>query len=226
MSSNGPKKFTDLPVANTRLSTDRLVILSNAASTAVLKTISVANLGTVGYTGSIGYGGSVGATGYTGSLGYTGSVGATGYAGSVGATGYGGSVGATGYTGSLGYTGSVGTANASAQYTWSNTQTFSNTITLSANAGISLGSSSKAANGYTYLPNGVLMQWGTVVANNSTGNATFSVAFPTACQHVSMNVIGSANVAYHAAAPNTTVATIRTGSTTTAISVEYLAIGY
>ena len=70
------------------------------------------------------------------------------------------------------------------------------------------------------------MQWGTVVANNSTGNATFSVAFPTACQHVSMNVIGSANVAYHAAAPNTTVATIRTGSTTTAISVEYLAIGY
>lgn len=187
MSSNGPKKFTDLPVANTRLSTDRLVILSNAASTAVLKTISVANLGTVGYTGSIGYGGSVGATGYTGS---------------------------------------VGTANASAQYTWSNTQTFSNTITFSANAGISLGSSSKAANGYTYLPNGVLMQWGTVVANNSTGNATFSVAFPTACQHVSMNVIGSANVAYHAAAPNTTVATIRTGSTTTAISVEYLAIGY
>jgi len=193
MSSNGPKKFTDLPVANTRLSTDRLVILSNAASTAVLKTISVANLGTVGYTGSIGYGGSVGATGYAGSLGYT---------------------------------GSVGTANASAQYTWSNTQTFSNTITFSANAGISLGSSSKAANGYTYLPNGVLMQWGTVVANNSTGNATFSVAFPTACQHVSMNVIGSANVAYHVAAPNTTVATIRTGSTTTAISVEYLAIGY
>ena len=193
MSSNGPKKFTDLPVANTRLSTDRLVILSNAASTAVLKTISVANLGTVGYTGSIGYAGSVGATGYTGSLGYT---------------------------------GSVGTANASAQYTWSNTQTFSNTITFSANAGISLGSSSKAANGYTYLPNGVLMQWGTVVANNSTGNATFSVAFPTACQHVSMNVIGSANVAYHVAAPNTTVATIRTGSTTTAISVEYLAIGY
>jgi len=193
MSSNGPKKFTDLPVANTRLSTDRLVILSNAASTAVLKTISVANLGTVGYTGSIGYAGSVGATGYAGSLGYT---------------------------------GSVGTANASAQYTWSNTQTFSNTITFSANAGISLGSSSKAANGYTYLPNGVLMQWGTVVANNSTGNATFSVAFPTACQHVSMNVIGSANVAYHVAAPNTTVATIRTGSTTTAISVEYLAIGY
>jgi hypothetical protein len=190
------------------LSTDRLVILSNAASTAVLKTISVANLGTVGYTGSIGYGGSVGATG------------STGYNGSVGATG------STGYTGSLGYTGSVGTANASAQYTWSNTQTFSNTITFSANAGISLGSSSKAANGYTYLPNGVLMQWGTVVANNSTGNATFSVAFPTACQHVSMNVIGSANVAYHVAAPNTTVATIRTGSTTTAISVEYLAIGY
>ena len=85
---------------------------------------------------------------------------------------------------------------------------------------------SKQANGYVWLPNGVLMQWGTVAANTSTGNATFSVAFPTACQSVTLSVIGSANVGYQAAAANTTVATIRTSSTTTTVNVEYLAVGY
>jgi len=89
-----------------------------------------------------------------------------------------------------------------------------------------LGSVSKTANGYVWLPNGVLCQWGTVLANSTTGNATFSIPFPTACQSVTISAIGSANVAYQAAAPNTTVATIRTGSTTTAISVQYKAIGY
>ena len=88
-----------------------------------------------GYTGSIGFTGSVGAgyvgsqgdVGYSGSSGYTGSIGAgyvgsrgdtgfsgsrgpsgpIGYAGSTG-TGYDGSQGDLGYSGSLGYTGSTG----------------------------------------------------------------------------------------------------------------------
>jgi len=89
-----------------------------------------------------------------------------------------------------------------------------------------LGSVSKAANGYVWLPNGVLYQWGTVLANTTSGNATFAIPFPTACQSVTLSVIGSTNVAYQSATPNTTVATIRTGSTTTAISVQYKAIGY
>lgn len=100
------------------------------------------------------------------------------------------------------------------------------TVSVSTNTGLTVGTSSKSANGYSYLPNGVLLQWGTVSANNTVGNATFPIAFPTACQSVTMNVIGSANVAYHAAAPNTTIAQIRTSSTTTALSVEYTAIGY
>ena len=87
-------------------------------------------------------------------------------------------------------------------------------------------SPSKTANGYVWLPNDVLFQWGTVVANTTSGNATFSLAFPTACRGVTLSVIGSANVAYQLATPNTTVATIRTSSTTTAISVEYMAVGY
>ena len=89
-----------------------------------------------------------------------------------------------------------------------------------------LGSVTKAAAGYVWLPNGVLRQWGTATANNSVGNVTFPIAFTTACQSVTLGVVGSANVAYHAAAANTTVAQIRTTSTTTAISVYWEAIGY
>jgi len=85
---------------------------------------------------------------------------------------------------------------------------------------------SKTANGYVFLANGVLHQWGAVLANTTTGNATFSIAFPTACQSVVLSVIGSSNVAYQAASPNTTVATIRTTSTTTGVNVQYQAIGY
>jgi hypothetical protein len=103
---------------------------------------------------------------------------------------------------------------------------YSNNASISSNTGLTLGTASKAANGYSYLPNGLLMQWGTVLANTTVGNATFPIAFPSACQSVQMSVIGSANIAYHAATQNTTVAQIRTTSPTTTISVEYLAIGY
>jgi hypothetical protein len=88
------------------------------------------------------------------------------------------------------------------------------------------GTVSKTSNGYVWLPNGVLNQWGTVSANSTTGNATFSIAFPTACRAVTLSVVGSANVAYQLASPNSTVTTIRTSSTTTAIDVQYIAIGY
>ena len=89
-----------------------------------------------------------------------------------------------------------------------------------------LGSVSKTANGYVWLPNGVLYQWGTVAANTTVGNATFPIAFPTACQSVALSLIGSANVAYQVAAPNTTIAQVRSSSATTALNVEYVAIGY
>jgi hypothetical protein len=91
---------------------------------------------------------------------------------------------------------------------------------------IVVSNTSKNANGYVYFANGVIQQWGTVSANSTTGNATFAIAFPTACQSVTLSVIGSANIAYQAAAPNTTVATIRTTSTTTGVSVQFQAIGY
>jgi hypothetical protein len=88
-----------------------------------------------------------------------------------------------------------------------------------------LGSSSKIANGYSYLPNGLIEQWGTVAANSSVGNATFPIAFPNACLSVSIVPVG-AFYAYQSVAPTTTVLSARTNSTTTAANVQYIAIGY
>jgi hypothetical protein len=119
----------------------------------------------------------------------------------------------------------TGIVNGASYTVGSNFIANSTVLTFTPNT-FNLGSVSKTANGYVWLPNGVLCQWGTVLANTTTGNTTFPIAFPTACQSVNFSVIGSANVAYQSAAPNTTVATIRTSSTTTAISVQYKAIGY
>jgi hypothetical protein len=75
---------------------------------------SVGYTGSVGFAGSLGYTGSVGfagSLGYTGSIGFTGSVGYTGSVGFAGSLGYAGSIGfagSLGYTGSVGYAGSVG----------------------------------------------------------------------------------------------------------------------
>jgi hypothetical protein len=57
--------------------------------------------------------------------------------------------------------------------------TITGTGSVSTNT-FNLGSSSKTANGYTYLFNGVIMQWGQVLANTVSGNVTFSVSFPNA----------------------------------------------
>jgi hypothetical protein len=46
------------------------------------------------------------------------------------------------------------------------------------------GTSSKTANGWVKLPNGLIMQWGThltAMANYSTATITFPIPFPTAC---------------------------------------------
>lgn len=49
--------------------------------------------------------------------------------------------------------------------------------------------SSQTTNGYTYLPNGMIMQWGNVATPGAgTSVVTFPIAFPTAC----LNVVNSA----------------------------------
>lgn len=94
----------------------------------------------------------------------------------------------------------------------SNTIT-SNTITNSSNT-FTLGAPLAAANGYTYLPNGLLLQWGSVVANNSTGgNVTFQVAYTTNAFTYTAIASSSGASPCFIAGVNNTVIQVRTAST-------------
>jgi hypothetical protein len=92
---------------------------------------------------------------------------------------------------------------------------------------MTLGSSSKTANGYAWLPSGILMQWGLVSSSTTLGDVSFPVTFPTAIIGVSATV----QTTYVAAAipcviaQTTSTCNVRTGSTT-AKAVFYQAIGY
>ena len=112
----------------------------------------------------------------------------------------------------------VGTANVSGF------SRFAANVTVATNT-FTLGTSSATANGYTWLPNGILLQWGTVSANVTTGDATFPVAFPTTCFSVTANRrVAGANGFAIIAGQNTTVAQIRTANNT-AVNCSYFAIG-
>lgn len=116
-------------------------------------------------------------------------------------------------------------------YAISNTSGFyTNGTVRSTNATITsntftLGSSTSGSNGYTWLPNGLKMNWGWVLANSSVGNATFSSAFSTDC-YVVTAVSNTSVTTYQPAVTdsNTTVAVIRTANAV-AVDVYYMAIG-
>jgi len=84
----------------------------------------------------------------------------------------------------------------------------------------------QAANGWSILPNGMKANWGWIAANTTAANATFTSAFATACLHVFLTPVSATATGPYLIQPaNTTVAPIRTTSTTSA-NVAYYAIGY
>jgi hypothetical protein len=126
--------------------------------------------------------------------------------------------------------GNVGISNTApdAKLAVTGTANISGNMTIGANLTVStntftLGSSTKAANGYTYLPNGIKMNWGWISANSSDGNAQFTSAFTTV---YNVQTTSNATGTYIASgyAPNTTHAIIRT-SNTTSTNVYWMAIG-
>ena len=102
-----------------------------------------------------------------------------------------------------------------------------------ANQGLVVGTANvtgAGVNGYSYLTNGILMQWGVAAGVNTTaGSATFKVAFPTACIGVtasSQNVVWSVNAAgVMVINANSSVAVFRNGNTGSTVNVFYIAIG-
>ena len=59
---------------------------------------------------------------------------------------------------------------------------------------LTLGTSTKAANGYTWLPNGTMLQWFTAtVTNTAAQTIAFPTAFPTNCYSLTATPQGAAN---------------------------------
>lgn len=91
---------------------------------------------------------------------------------------------------------------------------------------VGLGTSTIAANGYTYLPNGLKMNWGVVSANSSDGNVVFTSAFSTALYTITVTGTNTEITTIPVVTgSNTTEATIRT-SNDTPIDVYFTALGF
>lgn len=123
---------------------------------------------------------------------------------------------------SLGNSTSNAVTNSTGFYT---THTFSGANAVLTTNTFTLGTSTISDTGYTWLPNGLKLNWGWVSANSTNGNATFSSAFTTYCY----NVTATSNTpvsTYQAGVTgtNTTVALIRTANATST-NVFYMAIG-
>lgn len=116
-------------------------------------------------------------------------------------------------------------------------QSSSNSITFFVNgsnvAGVNstsfvIGNSSITANGYSWMPNGLLMQWGTLVVN-TVSSATFSQTFPTGVLSVAVTPIGTSLVGANTPRvinANTSVANITSATSLSTNTAYYLAIGY
>lgn len=52
---------------------------------------------------------------------------------------------------------------------------------------------SKTTNGYTFLPGGLIIQWGTGTNISSGSNITFPITFPTACLNVQATIKDTGN---------------------------------
>ena len=77
---------------------------------------------------------------------------------------------------------------------------------------LALGTASVHANGYTYLPNQLLMQWGQLAVNSSTAAQTWPTAFSTNAYSVTAMPLNAAPGAVNAVVStcNSTMFTVRT----------------
>lgn len=95
---------------------------------------------------------------------------------------------------------------------------------------LTLGTSTLAANGYTYLPNGLKMNWGMIAAANTAAGsfATYSSPYTTATYAVTLTHQSTTRtVSPLVITSNTTGANISSGlATTTGTNVYFVAIGF
>lgn len=110
-----------------------------------------------------------------------------------------------------------------------NTFINSTTLDITSNTGFLLGSFASTANGYTYLPNGLLINWGRVAAANTAAGtfATYSAPYSTSTLAVYLTHQGTVRtVSPLVVSSNTTGANISSGiATTSGTNVYFIAIG-
>lgn len=94
-------------------------------------------------------------------------------------------------------------------------------------ATLTLGTPSIATSGHSRLPNGLLLQWGTVTGVTSTaGSITFPTAFAAAPYSISVQpTVASAETVMAVTAVSSTTATVRSVSGTVANTAYWMAIG-
>ena len=227
--SNGPKKITELPVANTYANTDLVLLVGNVSTNAttysVTPAVLFANVNVtrinVGNTVNVGANSIINATAHFITSNST--VNAVMTATSLTFS----NTTAVPFTANVTGVFTTGTVNATSHTVGSNFIANSTATTIAANT-LTLGTSTIAANGYSYLPNGLKMNFGVFVAN-TTSQVTFTSAFATAVVAISVTpsntVYLAANVPY-VFTSNTTTANIYSASTTTSSNCYYVAIGY
>ena len=124
--------------------------------------------------------------------------------------------------------GTIAVGNSTVNTTANSSLVNATSVTVNSNTGLTLGTSDTRANGFTYLPNGLIIQYGSVDANTTVGDITFANVFPTGLYSltVTTNIAGAYDATYQSIviASNTSTANVRTGNVT-AKSVSYTAIG-
>jgi len=124
--------------------------------------------------------------------------------------------------------GTITVGNSTVNTTANSSLVNATSVTVNSNTGLTLGTSDTSANGFTYLPNGLIIQYGSVDANTTVGDITFANVFPTGLYSltVTTNIAGAYDSSYQSIviASNTSTANVRTGNVT-AKSVSYTAIG-
>ena len=227
--SNGPKKITELPVANTYANTDLVLLVGNVSTNAttfsVTPAVLFANVNAtrinVGNTVNVGANSIINATAHFITSNST--VNAIMTATSLTFS----NTTAVPFTANVTGVYTTGTVNATSHTVGSNFIANSTATTIAANT-LTLGTSTIAANGYSYLPNGLKINFGVFIAN-TTSQVTFTSAFAAAVVSI---LVTPANTVYIAAnvpyvfTSNTTTANIYSASTTTSSNCYYVAIGY
>ena len=124
--------------------------------------------------------------------------------------------------------GTIAVGNSTVNTTANSSLVNATSVTVNSNTGLTLGTSNTSANGFTYLPNGLIIQYGSVDANTTVGDITFANVFPTGLYSltVTTNIAGAYDSTYQSIviASNTSTANVRTANVT-AKSVRYTAIG-